>query len=219
MCMFAIGQLILKYKRPRLRRPHVAPWPIGVIGLVAMGSGLIGNLVLNPPILELFIAYVMVPIVVMFVTANQVRIMKILLHWAAHTSVLRRLVPVLQKQARLMRQFTIVFFTKTDQIHILNQAILYTHMNERCDRIKLVHIYDNESNIPPKLKDNHYVLDRVWPKIQIDLLLIKGKFSPEMVAALSEDLRIHPSYMFICCPGPKFPFSVAELGGVRIIMS
>ncbi len=168
--MFAIGQLILKYKRPRLKRPLVAPWPMGLIGIIAMGSGLVGNIILNPPILELFIIYIMVPIVVMMITSNQVRLMKILLHIAAQSSFLRGLVPMLQKQARLMRQFTIVFFTKTDQLHVLNQAILYTHMNERCDRIKLVHFYDNEANIPPKLKDNHYVLDRVWPKIQIDLV-------------------------------------------------
>lgn len=170
MCMFAIGQLILKYKRPRLARPVVAPWPVGIIGFIAMGSGLIGNLVLNPSILKLFIIYFMIPMATMIITANQVRIMKIALHFAAHTPMRNKLVPFLQKQTRLMRQFTIAFFTKTDQIHVLNQAILYTHMNERCDRIKLVHIYDMENNIPAKLKENHYILDRVWPKIQIDLV-------------------------------------------------
>jgi hypothetical protein len=40
-----------------------------------------------------------------------------------------------------------------------------------------------------------------------------------MIAELSEDLKIQPSFMFISCPGPNFPYNVAELGGVRIIMA
>jgi len=155
----------------------------------------------------------------MVLNAQQVRIMKILLHFMARSRIFHRMVPMLQKHARLTRQFTVAFFTKTDQLHILNKAIMYTHLNERCDRIKLVHIYEYEQDIPAKLKENHYILDRVWPKIQIDLILVQGKFSPEMVLALSDDLKIHPSFMFICCPGPRFPYNVQELGGVRIIMT
>jgi hypothetical protein len=126
--------------------------------------------VLNPGVLQYAVIYFLVPMIVMTLTTNQVRVMKIVLHFVSQTTWMKKMVPSIQKQIILSRQFTVAFFTKTDQIHMLNKAILYIHNNERCDRIKIIHVYEEEAGIPPQLTENHYILDHVFPKIQIDLV-------------------------------------------------
>jgi hypothetical protein len=69
-----------------------------------------------------------------------------------------------------MKEMTVIFFTKTDEIHILNKAVLYAHHNEHIDHIKLIHLYQEEDQIPRHLVENHYILDHLYPKIQIDLV-------------------------------------------------
>jgi hypothetical protein len=70
-----------------------------------------------------------------------------------------------------------------------------------------------------QLKMNLQLLDHVYPKMKIDLLLVHYKeFSPRLVAKLSEDLDIKPSFMFIRCPGEHFKYNIGEFQGVRSIM-
>ena len=70
-----------------------------------------------------------------------------------------------------------------------------------------------------QLKVNLQLLDHVYPKMKIDLLLVHYKeFSPRLVAKLSDDLDIKPSFMFIRCPGENFKYNIGEFQGVRTIM-
>lgn len=80
------------------------------------------------------------------------------------------------------------------------------------------------------------VLDEAFPHITIDLvrssfwsdkkkvmiydvvqMLVEGEFNPQTVAALAHRLQIPTSLMFMCCPGPNFPYLVADFG-TRIII-
>jgi hypothetical protein len=55
--------------------------------------------------------------------------------------------------------------------------------------------------------------------MKIDLLIVNAsEFSPPLVAKLSSDLNIKPSFMFIRCPGANFKFNIGEFEGVRTIM-
>ena len=74
------------------------------------------------------------------------------------------------------------------------------------------------------------VLDEAFPEITIDLvchfftlgymvylindekILVAGSFEPANVASLAHHLKIPPALMFMTCPGPDFPYSVAEFG-------
>lgn len=62
------------------------------------------------------------------------------------------------------------------------------------------------------------VLDRAYPKIEIEFLEINGVFGPEIIETLSKQWNIPKNFMFIGSPGNKFSYRVAELGGVRLIM-
>ena len=62
------------------------------------------------------------------------------------------------------------------------------------------------------------VLDRPYPQIDIEFVQLQGIFSPELIAELSREWRIPINFMFIASPGNKFPYKVAELGGVRLVI-
>ena len=47
-------------------------------------------------------------------------------------------------------------------------------------------------------------------------MLVEGDFNPQTVAGLAHRLEIPTSLMFMCCPGPDFPYTVADLG-TRVI--
>jgi hypothetical protein len=66
------------------------------------------------------------------------------------------------------------------------------------------------------MEANAKILDEAFPEITIDLILIKGQFDPNNLAALSHHLEIPRALMFMSSPGPNFQYPVAELGA-RII--
>ena len=41
-------------------------------------------------------------------------------------------------------------------------------------------------------------------------VLVEGNFNPQKVAALAHRLEIPASLMFMCCPGPNFPYAIAD---------
>jgi hypothetical protein len=73
--------------------------------------------------------------------------------------------------------------------------------------------------IPLRLTENLQLLDHIYPKTKVDLLLVQAdEFCPALVAQLSRDLNIQQSFMFIRCPGSRFPYNIGEFDGVRTIM-
>jgi hypothetical protein len=95
--MFAVGNLTLKYKRPRLPRPIRAHWALVMLGFFAMLSGLIGNIVLDANILKWFAIYFCVPMIFVLVFLNQVKLTKMLLFLMERVPwVGRRVVPFLK---------------------------------------------------------------------------------------------------------------------------
>ena len=61
-------------------------------------------------------------------------------------------------------------------------------------------------------------LDREYPEISIELIRIKGTFTPELIQNLSSEWKVPVNFMFIGSPGDRFPFRLEELGGVRLII-
>ena len=112
----------------------------------------------------------------------------------------------------------IVFFTRGDSIAILNQAILYVRRNEHTNRIRVVTVYSDEKEIPPRLEQDLDFLDEAYPEIDIEYVKIEGEFGPEPIQQLSNKWRIPKNFMFIGSPGNHFPYRLEELGGVRLII-
>jgi len=111
----------------------------------------------------------------------------------------------------------VVFFVKHGQLSVLNKAVLYVRQNEDCAYIRIVHVYDEDENIPQNLERNVQILDEEYPKVKIDLVLVKGKFGPAVIDYCSSILNIPKNLMFITCPKEDFAHKLASLGGVRLI--
>ncbi len=90
--------------------------------------------------------------------------------------------------------------------------------NELTTRLKIVHCYEREQDIAPGLADQLRIIDKIHPHIRIDLVLVHGRFGPELIERLSRRLRVPKNCMFISTPGNRFPHDIADLGGVRLIM-
>eukprot|EP00743_Colponemidia_sp_Colp-15_P003881 GILK01004188.1.p1 GENE.GILK01004188.1~~GILK01004188.1.p1 ORF type:complete len:685 (+),score=76.45 GILK01004188.1:80-2056(+) len=218
MVMFAIGNMFLKYKRPRLPRTVKAYWSTVIFGMLGMAAGLVGNIIVDPSIVGYFLIYFVIAMLLILMTFGRIRMTKIILHFVdKYEAISRRMRPQLLLKMKKMKQHTVFFFTKTDAISVLNKAIIYAHDNELCDRVVFVHAYDKEENIPKYLEENHYILDHIYPRLKLDLLLINSKFTPDLVRALSKQYNLSPSFMFIQCPGENFPYHIGDFGGLRII--
>ena len=70
------------------------------------------------------------------------------------------------------------------------------------------------SNLSEDLK----FLDRAYPAIDIEFVVVEGVFSPELIQSLSEEWNIPTNLMFIGSPGDHFLYGISELGGVRLII-
>ncbi|MBS1538822.1 MAG: APC family permease, partial [Bacteroidetes bacterium] len=110
-----------------------------------------------------------------------------------------------------------VFFTRGDNVAILNKVMQYVQENETTKRLKIVNVKkDGDTN--ELVKKDIEVLNRAYPDIDIQFIEIEGVFGPEIIEELSIKWNIPKNFMFIGSPGNLFSYRVAELGGVRLIM-
>ncbi len=225
MMLFALGNRLLSLTRGRLPRAARASWPAVILAFLAVVVGAVGN-VMKPQGKEeavLFVIYFLITAGAVTLMFGRVKILRALLYMgrAIHEQVARINVAVAKWTLRKVDEINsqaIVFFTRGDGPANLRRAIEYVLANEDTRNLKVVHVYDDEKNIPPKLAEQLKILDSLFPEIRIDFLAVKGRFGPELIDNLSERLSVPRNYMFIGCPGDRFPHNLGELGGVRLIV-
>ncbi len=223
MALFAIGNILLKIKRSELPREVRASWLTVILGFLGIGAGLFGNLKLNPRYVQIFAIYLLVTIAIVAFMFLRVQLLRGFLA-VSQTLALRvlelnrRWTQALRDSIHRINQQTVVFFTKHSDLWELNRAALYVLNNEQTNRLKVVHCFQQEAEIPGQMADNLRILDRIYPQLRIDLVLVQGQFGPELIERLSRQFGVPKNYMFIGTPGDRFPHRIAELGGVRMIM-
>ena len=223
MVLFGFGNILLKLKRARLPRPERAG-PIALfIAITAVLAALIGNAIMNPAYLAVFFEYFLPTIGVVAIMLYRTALLKGLLYVLKYISdkvqsiVSRGNKTVLNLIEDINAQ-EFVFFTKHDNVSILNQVMLYVSQNEQTHKLKIVTILSENEKTEPGLGKDIEVLDRAYPKIDIDYVKLRGEFGPEIIKKLSKEWNIPPNFMFIGSPGDRFPYKLAELGGVRLII-
>lgn len=228
MILFGIGNILLKVKRSKLPRPERASWLSVLLAIVAVVLALIGNIIMEPKgdlpsNLAIFLDYFIPSIIFITIMLNRIVLLKLLLN-IIHTIfdpirhfVLRTDKKILEVINKINSQ-EFVFFTKGDNIASLNKVMLYIIKNEHTKKIKIVIAKDKGFTIPENLPLEIDFLDREYPEIAIEFLVIDGKFSPELIQELSIRWNIPINFMFIGSPSDKFPYKIAELGGVRLII-
>mmetsp|Transcript_45382 Transcript_45382/g.95100 ORF Transcript_45382/g.95100 Transcript_45382/m.95100 type:complete len:657 (-) Transcript_45382:18-1988(-) len=220
MALFAIGNMILKYKRGRIRRPIRATWPTCFAALAAVLVALIGNIVMAPGNLIYFLVYFAIVAGATLLMFERVRLLKYFLYFVSQgpQHLQDRFAGVTQMAMDKIRSQKVVFFAKNDNLEVLNKAVSYVQQNELTKWLKVVYVYqDLNDPMIRAIAENLRVIDRCFPKIVIDLVLVQGSFTPEIVAQISARLGVPRNFMFISCPGDRFPHDIADFGGVRLI--
>ena len=223
MALFAIGNMLLKVKRAKLPRAVRASWPTVTFALVAVLVGLVGNILLDPLNVEIFQAYFLAAGSVVAVMFLRRQLLKLALY--VSRTIFEKLGRASSKVNELIgrelnriNETAVVYFTRGDNIVTLNRAVLYVLANEQTSNLKVIHVYERESDIPPKLAEQLRTIDRLYPQLRVDFVAVKGEFTPETVEAISARFGIPKNYMFIGTPGDHFPHRIEELGGVRLVL-
>lgn len=96
--------------------------------------------------------------------------------------------------------------------------MLYVKQNEHTNRVKVVTVVKNKNEVPPKLEKDLNFLNEAYPTIEIDFVVLTGKFGSDLIRELSVKWNIPVNLMFIGSPGTHFIYGLGELGGVRLII-
>ncbi len=223
MALFGLGNILLKVKRARLPRPQRAPWSLTLLGIIAVLVGLAGNLAMTPDNVRVFLQYFIPAVLVVIVMLERIAILKglrFILHEMRKSLKLPlgSVVKSIEDSIEHILGQQVVFFARGHNVAHLNTVMQYVIDNEHTNRLKVVTIVQNDDQVSQNLVNDIEVLDRAYPEIDIDFVVVKGKFSPELIQRLSREWRIPVNYMFIGSPGGKLPYDLADLGGVRLII-
>lgn len=223
MALFAIGNLLLKQERNELPRETRASVFSVVVALGAVLLALLGNIVLEPLNLQIFLLYFGITlgaVTLMFLRVSMLRLILSSTEQAV-ASLFRinaRLRNVLSQKLRRISNRGVVYFTKGDAIDVLNRAALYVLRNELTSRLTVVHVYRDEDAIPEGLAEQLRLIDRLYPSLRVDFLAVRGEFGPDLIAQLALRLHVPRNEMFIGTPSHRFPHRIESLGGVRVIL-
>lgn len=222
MVMFGAGNLLLKLKRNRLPRPVKAKPILVFLAIFMVLVAVVGNLTVNTESFWIFLRYFIPATILVFVMLNRTSLVKLVITLINYFyTPLRGFVIIsnrkLSNAIHRINSQEFVFFTKADDVSILNKVMIYVTENESTKRLKVVNV------LPPGgdnslLKKDLEVLDRAYPDIDIEFIEIEGNFGPQLIEELSSKWNIPKNFMFIGSPGNKFPYRIEELGGVRLII-
>ncbi|MEP6991850.1 MAG: APC family permease, partial [bacterium] len=223
MALFAVGNMMLKSKRQQLPRDVRASWTTVWLALAGVLTALVGNLLLAPQDVAVFAIYYGVALTVVGVMLMRLSILRLslpVLRSILESAPLlnRRLRAAVVRKIEAVGTIGVVYFTRGDALDVLNRAALYVLENEQTTRMKVVHVYGADGDIPPDLGSQLATLDRLYPPLRIDFLAVKGTFGPQIIEQLSRHLAIPKNLMFIGTPSDRFPHRIEELGGVRVIL-
>ncbi len=222
MALFGIGNLLLKLKRKKLPRPVRARGVVVVLAICFVITAFAGNVFLNKSSFYTFIQYFLPSFLFIGLMLYRSIVIRFLIGVINYLyQPLQKFVIISNRHLKNLEQKInsqeLVFFTKGDDVSILNRVMQYVQDNEATKKLNIVNIM-SDGKYNDHLRMDMEVLDRAYPKIEIEFLEINGVFGPEIIETLSKQWNIPKNFMFIGSPGNKFSYRVAELGGVRLIM-
>lgn len=188
-----------------------AGWPTVTFALLAVIFGVIGNIYLNPTGVSVFVSYFLIfggAVLLMFI---RVQILRAVLFVARNVLIRvklasERVYARIHSKVDEINDRVVVYFTRGDDIAMLNRAALYVMENEQTKHLKVVHVYNEATGIAPRLSQHLHVIDRLYPQLRIDLVTVKGSFGPELIEMLARRLRVPKNYMSSARPATASHF-------------
>jgi len=127
---------------------------------------------------------------------------------------------VLSHAVQEVQNVPFVFFCKHDDLYMLNKALLYIQKNEQTNQIFVVHCAGDKNEFDNNSLTEHVkLMDLLYPRVKVSLLIVSADFSPVTVEWLSQAIHVPINAMFISCPDENFTMKVSQLRGMRIIFS
>ena len=223
MVYFGYGNFLLKIKRAKLPRPEYASSFAVAIAVAALIVALYGNIRLNPGYLVVFLQYFIPAVVIIYLFLRRNEFLQYMLivvnsffDSMKNVSLFSKL--HIKKAIRKLSAQEFVYFTKGDDISVLNKVMIYVQENEITRRLKIVTIVNKEQEVSEKFMVDFEVLDRAYPEIKIEFIQIEGTFGPTLIEKLSKEWKIPQNFMFISSPSDRFTHRLGDLGGVRLII-
>jgi amino acid transporter len=223
MILFGFGNILLKVNRKKLPRPERAGWISILVAISGILVALIGNVLLNPQDLGIFLNYLIPTLMIVGFMLYRIKILKAVLYFINYITPEKSTFfkginsKIVSKIIKINNQ-EFVFFTNHDNVVNIKKVLQYITDNEHTKRLKIVAVLNENNQIAPKLKNDIQVLDRAFPLIKVQFIEEPGVFGPEKIKELSTRWNIPVNFMFIGSPGDKFPYKLEELGEVRLII-
>lgn len=223
MLMFAVGNRLLAMRRARLPRDVRASWPAVLLAGLACLVALVGTVMRSREQSLTFLGYLAATVAVVLLMLYRVRILLAIL--AIGKQITERVLGWNQRVAAwttrhlaILHGQTVVYFTRGDDLVLLRRAVEYVLANEEARHLRVVFVYQHDAQLTGEIAAHLSTLDKVYPEIRIDFVAVRGVFGPEIIRRLSARFAIPLNYMFIGCPGDRFPHQIEDLGGVRLIV-
>jgi amino acid transporter len=219
MTSFAIGNILLKVNRRELKRTYRAGWMTVIVGAAATILGIIGNLIIDYRFLGYFAVY--------FIPAVTGGILMYL-----RIPILRGILNLIDQMLGRFSQWRTVVDQKIEEINSARVVVLvglgtlrrlvkafnYIDRNEDCQNVLVFRFFTHEDpETDLNIHKNLQIIRELYPEMKIEYQARKGKFDPESVYALSLELDVPRNLMFMGSLTQTLPFSVQDLGGVRMI--
>jgi len=217
MAMFAVGNMMLKYKRSKLPRELYTPWPVVVAAFFGVVAAFIANAIYNTSVLLYFVIYFGGTMFLFMMMFWRIRVLKIVLYFCKLVIKNPGIHTAIEKKIQQLNSSKVIFFTREDTLAVLNKALLYIRDNEQTNWVIIAHVYKNKEDIPPKLEENCRLMEQAWPKYRIDFVTVQGEFIPQTIDLISNKLGVPKNFMFITTPSAKFTHKLSDLGGVRLV--
>jgi len=223
MALFGLGNILLKFRRNRLPRPVRASALVLFVAISSVLAALFGNAILNPAYVWVFLEYFTPTVAVVFIMLYRIELLIFVSYLLRQIErPMKKILPITSRNIirliHTIRAQQFVFFTKGDNIANINKVMRYIVENEHTNRIKIVNVLKEGEVAPKKLMHEVEVLDLAYPELEVDFVILRGHFGPELIEELSLKWGIPKNFMFIGSPGNHFPYGLEELGGVRLVI-
>ena len=219
MTLFGIGNILLKIRRKELKRTYRAGWGTILIAITATSLGMVGNMVIDYKNLLFFLQYFIPTSLLVTVMYLRIPILKAVLQMLnnlmSRVLVWRTLVI---DHITAIKEQRVILFTRGGKLAKIHAAFNYILNNESSRSVIVLHLYNHpEQNEEKQLKESLKALGEIYPVLKAELIVRQGKFSPDVVEAVSKEFGVPVNNIFIGAPEEKHAFSIQDLGGVRVI--
>ena len=219
MTFFAVGNVLLRINRRELKRTYQAGWTTVILGALATTAGIIGNLVIDFRFLGYFAVYFVPAVIGGILAYFRIPLLRGVL--ILIDRILERIGKWrlgVHEKIEEITNVRVVVFVGWGALPRMAAAFNYIDRNEDCQNVLVFRFFSHDNPEDElRLHRSLGIIRELYPHLTIEYMGRKGEFNPESVDALSKELDVPKNMMFMGSLTHALPFSLQDLGGVRVI--